>query len=90
MIEAGSVQVVDIRDSVSFQTGHIDGAVSINHANLQSFLDQTDRNLPLIVCCYHGVMSVDAAAFFRQQGFESVFSLDGGYSQWEQSAGEVT
>ena len=88
-MEAGSVQFVDIRDAGSFQAGHIDGAVNINQGNLQSFLEHADRRRSLVVCCYHGIASIEAADFFHQQGFARVFSLDGGYSQWEQSGEEA-
>jgi thiosulfate sulfurtransferase len=37
---------------------------------------------PVIVCCYHGISSQQAAQFLIHQGFEEVYSLDGGFEAW--------
>jgi len=74
--------IVDIRDNISFQTSHIDGAVNLNNDNIDSYIAQVDKSTPLIVCCYHGNSSKNAAAFLASQGFNKVYSLNGGFSQW--------
>jgi thiosulfate sulfurtransferase len=38
--------------------------------------------VPVIVCCYHGVSSQQAAQFLIHQGFENVYSMDGGFEAW--------
>ncbi len=78
------VQIVDIRDEQSYAQGHMDGAVHIGGSNLQAFIDDAELEQPLIVCCYHGHMSLSAAAYFEEQGFAEVYSLDGGYTEWVQ------
>ncbi|CRR54182.1 Thiosulfate sulfurtransferase GlpE [Pseudomonas aeruginosa] len=35
-----------------------------------------------MVVCYHGNSSQSAAAYFIQQGFSDVYSLDGGFELW--------
>ncbi len=75
-------QIVDIRDNISFQTSHINNAVSLNNDNIAAYIDDADKSLPLIVCCYHGNSSKNAAAFLADQGFQDVYSLNGGFSQW--------
>ena len=82
LIEESSALVIDIRDPASYEAGHIDKAVHIDNTNVQTFVDDNDKSLPLIVCCYHGNMSKGAADFFCQQGFDQSYSLDGGYSEW--------
>lgn len=74
--------VVDIRDAVSFQSSHMNSAINLNNDNVQAFIDGTDKNLPVIVCCYHGNSSKGAAEFLAGQGFKEVYSLNGGFSQW--------
>ncbi|TVQ72171.1 MAG: thiosulfate sulfurtransferase GlpE [Oceanospirillales bacterium] len=81
LIDEGAT-VVDIRDANSFANSHIKTAHNLNNDNLPVFLQQADRQNPLIVCCYHGISSQSAAGFLIGQGFTDVYSLDGGFEQW--------
>lgn len=35
--------------------------------------------------CYHGISSRGAAQFLIGQGFESVYSVDGGFEAWSKT-----
>ena len=83
--ESTELQIVDIRDAASYEAGHIDGALNLNNENLAHFIGDADMDLPLIVVCYHGISSQSAATYLYEQGFDDVFSLDGGYSAWHQA-----
>ncbi|UTV98816.1 thiosulfate sulfurtransferase GlpE [Marinomonas rhizomae] len=74
--------VVDIRDLVSFENSHMTNAINLTNDNVQNFIDNTDKNQPVIVCCYHGNSSKGAAEYLASQGFKEVYSLNGGFSQW--------
>lgn len=74
--------VVDIRDPDSFAAGRLPGAQHLGNDNLQAFLADTDRSRPVLVCCYHGLSSQNAAQFLIEQGFDTVYSLDGGFEAW--------
>ncbi len=76
--------IVDIRDKVSFQAGNIPNSINLSNENIVDFLDSTDRKAPLLIYCYHGINSKDAAEYFVNNGFHTVFSLDGGYSEFSQ------
>jgi thiosulfate sulfurtransferase len=82
MIDHKQAQVVDVRDPISFENGHIEGSVLISDNTLQQYLDAADFELPLIVCCYHGNISKNAAEYFSSLGFKQTFSLAGGYEAW--------
>ena len=75
-------QVVDIRDATAYGSGHIDGSIRIDNGNIQNFVENANKQNNLLVCCYHGHSSLSAAAFFDSQGFEKVYSLDGGMTSW--------
>ncbi len=85
LITKENAQVVDIRDENSYQAGHITAAIHIDNQSLGGFLESAIKDLPLIVCCYHGISSKGAAEFLANQGFDQCFSLDGGFSSWQQS-----
>lgn len=82
LLEDGPVQVVDIRDAASYRAGHIPDAQALNDDTLEAFLSSADKTTPLVVCCYHGNSSQNAADFLTRQGFEKVYSLAGGYAAW--------
>ncbi len=77
-----AITIVDIRDPASHAGGRIPGAVHLSDRNLQAFLDSADMDRPLLVYCYHGISSQNAAGFFAERGFSTVYSLDGGFEGW--------
>lgn len=83
LIEKGELNIADIRDAMNFSAGHICRAQHVDNANLQDFMAQASPTQPLLVCCYHGMSSRSAAEFFAQQGYQEVYSLDGGYEMWK-------
>lgn len=83
MTEPGVV-IADIRDEQSFAAGHIKGACHLSNTNLQQFMQQTEFEQPVVVVCYHGNSSQSAAQYLVQQGFEQVYSMDGGFESWRQ------
>jgi len=82
MCDSSTITVLDIRDPVSFENGHIDGAIHLTNDNVQEELTKTPTDRPLVVCCYHGNSSQPVAQWLSEQGYETVYSLDGGYSAW--------
>jgi thiosulfate sulfurtransferase len=84
LIESGA-KVVDIRDPASFNAGHIPDSFNLSNDNLQDYIAAADMEIPLIVCCYHGISSQNAAQFLAHQGFEHVSSLNGGFEGWAAS-----
>lgn len=85
LLAAGEATVVDIRDGQSYQQGHIEGALHLDNRSLDEFLNTADKSRAVIVCCYHGISSQNAAQYLVEQGFATVFSLDGGFEGWRQS-----
>ena len=82
-IEAGQAEVIDIRDSGSYEAAHIPGAVHLSDGDVvKEFLETSDKEKPLIVYCYHGISSQGAAAYFVEQGFNEVYSMSGGFESW--------
>ncbi|MED5526113.1 thiosulfate sulfurtransferase GlpE [Gallaecimonas pentaromativorans] len=81
----GQARLVDIRDEASFAGGHIDGAYHLTNGTLHRFMTEAEFDTPVIVCCYHGVSSQGAAQYLLQQGFEEVYSLDGGFEAWRKA-----
>lgn len=83
LLAAPDTQLIDIRDSSSFEAGHIERAVRIDNDNVGNFIATANKSAPLIVCCYHGISSQNAAQFFVEEGFAEVYSLSGGFEGWK-------
>lgn len=90
LLAKGDLQLVDIRDEQSFQAAHIDGARHLDNTSVQDFVREADPDLPVVVYCYHGNSSQPAAAFLSEQGFEDVYSMDGGFELWKSEYPTVT
>ncbi|EEZ42274.1 thiosulfate sulfurtransferase GlpE [Photobacterium damselae subsp. damselae CIP 102761] len=48
-------------------------------------MDEVDFEQPVIVMCYHGISSQGAAQYLLHQGFEQVYSLEGGFEAWRRA-----
>jgi len=45
-------------------------------------LEERARQAPLIVYCHHGVRSLNAVQWLREQGIENCQSMSGGIDRW--------
>jgi len=82
LIEEKQAAVADIRDARSFAAGHVPGAFNLNDSNLNQFMLENDPDGPVLVFCYHGVSSQGAGQYLANQGFDEVYSVDGGMTAW--------
>jgi thiosulfate sulfurtransferase len=85
LLTGDNVTVLDIRDPVSFSDGHIENALNAEAIDMDKFLAQQDKNKPLLIYCYHGISSQSAATFLAEKGLTQVYSLEGGYTAWQES-----
>lgn len=77
--------LADIRDPQSFQLSHPQGAFHLTNDTLVPFSQQVDYDQPVLVICYHGNSSQGAAQYLINQGFEQVYSVDGGFEAWQRA-----
>ena len=85
LLQQDSLNLIDIRDPESFGAGHISGAENIfREAFNTDTTAHLNKSYPTLLCCYHGNSSKVAAQWLVEQGFEEVYSLDGGYEAWRE------
>jgi len=75
--------LLDVRQPMEYQAGHIAGAVLIPVAQLEARLDELDPKRKTIVYCAAGVRSRAAASLLLHHGFQEVFNLSGGFHSWQ-------
>jgi rhodanese-related sulfurtransferase len=73
--------VLDVREPVEWQYGHIEGALHIPMSELPGRLDELPDAQTLVVCKV-GARSARVVAWLVQQGRDAV-NLDGGLLEWE-------
>lgn len=83
MMASGNVRVVDIRDELMFNQAHIPHSMHLHGGVMTQFMQETEEDTPVIVTCYHGISSQPAAQYIAEQGYSEVYSLDGGFTQWQ-------
>lgn len=74
--------LVDIRDPQSFDAAHVAEAFHLTQGTLNTFMEKADPDQPVMVLCYHGNSSKGAAQYLINQGFDQVYSVDGGFDAW--------
>ena len=77
------VTVLDVREPVEWEHGHIEGAVHIPLSTLPERVSDVPEGQVLVVCKV-GARSARAVAYLAQTGHD-VVNLDGGMLDWEAS-----
>ena len=81
LLEAGSVQLVDVREPYEWEAGRIPGARHIELERLAGRSGELDRERPIVFQCRLGARSAMATAAFRASGWEA-YNLAGGIQAW--------
>ncbi|NLI54889.1 MAG: FAD-dependent oxidoreductase [Clostridiales bacterium] len=76
------VTVVDARIAPQYETAHVDGAVSIPHADLRDAVDTLDRESVVVTYCNKGTTGNAAQNILINKGFKRVYNLSGGMKQY--------
>lgn len=76
--------LVDTRDAQSYAADHVKGAFNLTNETLKEFTDKVEFETPVFVVCYHGNSSKGVAQYLAEQGYEDVYSVEGGMSMWRQ------
>ena len=88
LLENRQVTLLDVREKVEFDAGHIDGAEHISRGLLEFMIEAhpkfADRSLPVLVYCKSGGRSALAGATLKRMGFQQVLNLEGGFDTWTQ------
>jgi rhodanese-related sulfurtransferase len=84
-INAGGVQVLDVRTAGEYNGSHLKNVMLADWANKAQFEERVkylDKNKTLLVYCAAGGRSGQAAVWLKEQGFKEVVNLQGGITAW--------
>lgn len=76
------IQIVDVREDWERDICALPGALGIPMERIPDSLERLDRAAPLVLVCHHGMRSLHAANWLRNQGYDLALSLNGGVDAW--------
>ena len=90
-LRAGGALLVDVREQLEWDAGHLPGAILVPKSRLEASIDAAvpDRAAPVILYCGVGQRSLFAAQTMRTLGYADVASMAGGIEQWAREGREV-
>ena len=80
--QSQDIIMVDVRHEEDFRHSHIKDAQHLDSHSVEEFVESTNKQKQLIIYCYHGISSRSFANYLLNQGFEKVYSMDGGFAAW--------
>ncbi|WP_156289472.1 sulfurtransferase TusA family protein [Oceanobacillus salinisoli] len=81
-IESCNGLILDVREAAEYAFGHIDGAKSIPMGELESRLEELDKEEEIYVICRTGKRSDLAAQLLANNGFTKVYNVLPGMNEW--------
>lgn len=81
-IESRDGLILDVREEAEYAFGHIDGAKSIPMGELESRLEELDKNEEIYVICRTGNRSNLAAQLLAKNDFTKVYNVLPGMNEW--------
>ncbi len=73
---------LDVRSEAEWNQGHIANSLLIPLDQLSARLSELPRDRELVVVCWSGARSQEAAAILRAAGYARVTGLSGGLERW--------
>lgn len=92
LVETKNVQIVDVRPAVSYQNGHLPGAMNVKYVGGEldsSTAEKLDTDKPVLIYCDGGFRSRMAISAFEDAGFKEISHLHRGIMAWKMKGGEV-
>ncbi|CAK0762558.1 phage shock protein E [Gammaproteobacteria bacterium] len=85
LISHQEVILLDVREENEFKDGHILNALHIPAGQLMARIKELEkyRNRPIITVCRSGNRSGRISALLHNQGFTTVYNLEGGLLAWQ-------
>ena len=88
MIDDGEdFDLVDVREESEWDNGHLPRAIHLGKGIIERDIEKAipDTHRKLILYCGGGFRSALAADSIQKMGYQNVFSMDGGFSAWQEA-----
>jgi len=85
ILELDDVQLVDVRTPEEYKEGFIENSQNIDYQSptFEDDIKKLDKSKPVILYCKSGNRSAKCAKKLIEAGFEQVYELEGGITEWK-------
>jgi NADPH-dependent 2,4-dienoyl-CoA reductase/sulfur reductase-like enzyme/rhodanese-related sulfurtransferase len=81
--------LIDVRRADEYSNGKIERAINIPVDDIRNRLNEIPTNKTIYIYCEAGLRGYLAQRILRQNGFNNVFNLSGGYHTWRDCTAET-
>jgi rhodanese-related sulfurtransferase len=85
LLKDGKVRLIDVRTPQEYALARIEGCPLVDEVLAKEIVETWPKDTAIITICHHGIRSLDAAVYLRQQGFTDVRSMSGGIDVWSRT-----
>lgn len=91
ILETEDMQLVDVRTPKEYKEGHIINSQNIdyNSPTFDEDISKLDKTKPVILYCKTGRRSAKCSEKLIKAGFEKIYELEGGITEWKFKGLEV-
>jgi len=75
--------IIDVRTEEEYKLGNIEGSINIPLDELRERINQIPKDQTIIVYCGTGLRSYIACRILKQNEFDKIYNLSGGYKTYE-------
>jgi len=91
ILEMEDVQLVDVRTPEEHDEGYIANSQNIDYKSptFDEDIKKLDKTKPVILYCKTGKRSAKCAKKLKEAGFEQIYELEGGITEWKYKGKDV-
>lgn len=80
-IKAGDI-ILDVRSKAEFDGGHIENAINIPVDSIREKMGELEKDKNIFIYCQAGLRGYLAQRMLKQNGYQNVLNLSGGFQLW--------
>ncbi len=82
LMKVGAVTLIDVRTPEEYAIAKIEGSRLVDQVLAKEIVESWPRDMKIVTVCHHGIRSLNAAVYLRDQGFNWTRSMNGGIDLW--------
>ena len=85
LVKSKNMRVLDVRESIEWETGHFPGAILQQLSTIKNDLSRIPSDVELAVICEAGIRSLTAVSLLKKNGYKQLFNVVEGTAGYRKS-----